>query len=99
MFTMAARYSIPQAAEDKAGKIYEQAKSIWSKQTGFQSMQRYRIVEGPHANQQMVVVRFTDRNSLTTARDKIKTEREKFLKELADTGTKTEEMLMLDEVV
>ena len=98
MFTMAARYSIPTAAEEKAGKIYENAKSIWSKQTGFQSMQRYRIVEGPHANQQMVVVRFADRNSLTTAREKIKDEREKFLKELADTGTKTEEMLLLDEV-
>jgi hypothetical protein len=62
-------------------------------------MQRYRICEGERAGQQMVVVRFSDRNALTAAREKITHEREKFLKELADTGTKTEEILMLDEVV
>jgi hypothetical protein len=30
MFTMAARYSIPAAAEEKAGQIYRHAKSICS---------------------------------------------------------------------
>src|SRR5262245_56214162 len=54
MYTRVTRYSFNGSNAEKEGaKLYEQAKPMWSGQQGFHSMQRYRIVEGPNANQQM----------------------------------------------
>ena len=50
MFTQATRYSFSKGL-DEAVQIYNKAKPLWSAQKGFHSIQRYRIVEGPHADQ------------------------------------------------
>jgi hypothetical protein len=98
MFTQATRYSFSKGL-DEAIQIYNKAKPLWSAPKGFHSIQRYRIVEGPHADQQMVVLRFNDRASLDAARKKIQPQRDEILKGLDKAGVKTEEVLLLEEVV
>jgi len=98
MFTQATRYSFSKGL-DEAVQLYDKAKRLWSAQKGFHSIQRYRIVEGPHTDQQMVVLRFNDRASLDDARKNIQPKREELLKGLENAGVKTEEVLLLEEVV
>jgi len=98
MFTQAMRYSFSKAP-DEAVAIYEKIKPMWSAQKGFHSIQRYRIVEGPHTDQQMVVLRFSDRAALDAARKNIAPQREEALKGLAAAGAKVEETFLLEEIV
>ena len=98
MFTRAIRYNLGDG-EAKGAQIYnERAKPMWSKQQGFHSMQRYRIVEGPNANHQMVVVRFNSKNDMMKAREAVGQQRDQILKKLADVGVKTEEAMELEEI-
>jgi hypothetical protein len=50
MFSRVIRFSMAKG-EDEAIKIYdEQAKPMWSKQQGFHSMQRFRIIRASGSN-------------------------------------------------
>ena len=99
MYTRVTRYSFNGSSAEKEGaKLYEQAKPMWSSQQGFQSMQRYRIVEGPNANQQMVVVRFNSKNDMMKAREAVSQQRDQILKKLDEVGVKTEEAMELEEI-
>jgi hypothetical protein len=98
MFTQAMRYSFSKAP-DEAVAIYEKVKPMWGAQKGFVSIQRYRIVEGPYTDQQMVVLRFRDRAALDAARKNIAPQREEALKGLAAAGAKVEETFLLEEIV
>jgi len=98
MFTRAIRYNLG-SDEQEAVKIYnERAKPMWGKQQGFHSMQRYRIVEGPHKDKQMVVVRFNDQDCFNKAQEAVAQEREGIVKDLEKAGVQAEEVLMLEEV-
>ena len=99
MYTQVSRYSFPHGAEEKGSEIYGKAKPLWSSQAGFHSMNRYRITEGAHKDQQMVVVRFNDKASLDAARTNIGPQREHILEALKTAGIKTEETYLLDEIV
>jgi heme-degrading monooxygenase HmoA len=99
MYTRVTRYSFNGSkAEEEGAKLYEQAKPMWSGQQGFHSMQRYRIVEGPNANQQMVVVRFNSKNDMKKAREAVSKQRDQILKKLDEVGVKTEEAMELEEI-
>jgi len=99
MYTRVTRYSFNGSnAEAEGAKLYAQAKPMWSGQQGFHSMQRYRIVEGPNANQQMVVVRFNSKNDMMKARETVGQQRDQLLKKLDEVGVKTEEAMELEEI-
>ena len=98
MFIRAIRYSMGQG-EDRAIKIYdERAKPMWSKQHGFHSMQRYRILEGPNKDQFMVVLRFNDQDAFNKAQEGVASEREGIMKDLEAAGVRAEETLVMEEV-
>ena len=71
---------------------------MWSKQKGFHSIQRFKIIEGPYKDQEMVVLRFNSHDDFKKAMDAVKDEREAILKEIAATGVKMEETMMLEEI-
>lgn len=98
MFTVASRYSFKsQDAEKHGNQMYEKGMAMWSA-AGAHSMQRFRILEGPYKDQQMVVVRFPDQQAWQKAADANKDKRQQLLEELEQGGVHREEMLLLDEV-
>ena len=99
MFTRVVRYSGNDKAFDEGAKLYHQAKTMWGGQPGFHSMQRYRITDGPHANQQMVVLRFNNKSEMDKAREAVGSQHTDRLKKLEEAGVKTEETYMLEEIV
>ena len=84
---------------EAAVKLFdERIKPMWSKQKGFHSLQRFKIVEGPYKDQEMIVMRFDSQDNFKKAIEAVKDEREATLKEIADTGVKIEEVMMLEEI-
>ena len=85
--------------EDKAMEIYEKrAKPMWSKQSGFHSMQRFRVLDGPNKDQEMVVLRFNSHDDFRKAVDAVANKREALLKDIQAAGVKQEETMMLEEI-
>src|SRR4029450_1527063 len=99
MFTRVTRFSFTgNEAEQTGAKLYGQAKPLWSGQPGFHRMTRYRITEGPNANQQMVVVRYDSKENMEKALKAISQQREKIMKQLEEAGVKAEEVMVLEEI-
>jgi len=97
MFTQATRWSGP-VGEAIADATWRKAQPLWMG-AGAHSAQRFNIIEGANAGQQMTVVRFNTRDDWEKAREKISHERSNLLKELETAGFKNEETMLLDEVI
>ena len=95
MYVQASRYSFNQGL-DKPVEIYNAAKAKWAAQPGFHSMSRYRITEGPHVDQQMIVIRFESKEAIIAARQEVRGA--EILKALEEAGGKREEVLLLEEL-
>lgn len=98
MFVRSIHFSMNGADPSAADAVYAKAKEMWIAQLGFHSIQRFRFAEGPHKDDQMVVLRFDSRESFDAAAEAIKPQRDEYMKALAAAGVKQEEIMMLDEL-
>ncbi len=77
-------------ARRNLGRLYLYLLSL-----GFQG--RYRVVEGPHKDQMMVVTRFENKEAHDKAMKAVGEKREAILKEIHAAGVKMEETMLLEE--
>jgi|EndMetStandDraft_8_1072994.scaffolds.fasta_scaffold508325_2 heme-degrading monooxygenase HmoA len=98
MFVRTVRNSFSGSDDTAVLKLFnEKMKPLWTSQPGFHSISRYRVVEGPHKDQMMVVTRFENKEAHDKAMKAVGEKREAILKEIHAAGVKMEETMLLEE--
>ena len=99
MLVRTIRNSIAGGNNEAAVKLFnERVKPMWSDQPGFHSIQRFKVIDGPHKDQEMVVLRFNSHDDFRQAIDAVANKREALLKDIQAAGVKQEDTMMLEEI-
>ena len=99
MFVRTIRISFAGGTSEATIKLFnERVKPMWSSQPGFHSIQRFKVIEGPNKDQEMVVLRFNSHDDYKKALEALADKREALQKDIQAAGVKQEENMMLEEI-